>query len=146
MKIKNVWKNVEDPLELHTDNRGSIADIFYNHNIDHVAIVNSKPNVLRGNHYHKQSTQHMLMTQGSLEYWYRPVDSDEPAKMIVAKVGDLVSTPPNEIHALVIREDGNQFIVFSEGIRGGIAYESDTFRVNSIVPEDILTQNKEKII
>ena len=146
MKIKNVWKNVEDPLEFHADDRGSIADIFYNHNIEHVAIVNSEPNVLRGNHYHKQSTQHMLMTQGSLEYWYKPVDSDDPVKMIVAKVGDLVSTPPNEIHALVIREDGNQFVVFSEGIRGGPAYELDTFRVNSIVPEDVLTKNKENVI
>ena len=138
MKIKNVWEDVEVPLELHTDNRGSIVDVFYDHNIEHVAIVDSEPNVLRGNHYHKHSTQHMLMTKGSLEYWYKSVDSDKPAKMVIAKVGDIVSTPPNEIHALVIREDGNQFVVFSEGVRGGMDYESDTFRVNSIVPKDKL--------
>ena len=138
MQIKNIWKDVKEPLELHTDGRGSIVDIFYNDSIEHVAIVDSEPNVLRGNHYHKQSTQHMLMTKGSLEYWYKPVDSNELAKIVVAKVGDIVSTPPNEIHALVIREDGNQFVVFSEGIRGGMDYESDTFRVDSIVPEDML--------
>ena len=80
----------------------------------------------------------MLMTKGYLEYWYKPADSNELAKMVVAKVGDIVSTPPNEIHALVIREDGNQFVVFSEGVRGGMDYESDTFRVNCIVPEDML--------
>ena len=138
MKIKNIWTNVEKPLELHSDNRGSIVDIFYNDKIEHVAIVNSEPNVLRGNHYHKQSTQHMLMTKGSLEYWWKPVGSDDPAKMVIAFVGDIVSTPPNEIHALVIREDGNQFVVFSEGVRGGMDYESDTFRVPSIVPENKL--------
>tara|TARA_R110000822_G_scaffold8451_11_gene33210 strand:+ start:3819 stop:4238 length:420 start_codon:yes stop_codon:yes gene_type:complete len=138
MKIRNIWKNVEDPLELHTDDRGSIVDIFYNDKIEHVAVIHSDPNILRGNHYHKYSTQHMLMTRGSLEYWWKPAGSDEPAKMIVARVGDLVSTPPNEIHALVIREDGNQFIVFSEGVRGGTDYESDTFRVDSIVPQDKL--------
>ena len=138
MKIRNIWKNVEDPLELHADDRGSIVDIFYNDKIEHVAVIHSDPNVLRGNHYHKYSTQHMLMTRGSLEYWWKPAGSDEPAKMIVARVGDLVSTPPNEIHALVIREDGNQFIVFSEGVRGGTDYESDTFRVDSIVPQDKL--------
>ena len=138
MKIRNIWKNVEDPLELHTDDRGSIVDIFYNDKIEHVAVIHSDPNILRGNHYHKYSTQHMLMTRGSLEYWWKLAGSDEPAKMIVARVGDLVSTPPNEIHALVIREDGYQFIVFSEGVRGGTDYESDTFRVDSIVPQDKL--------
>jgi quercetin dioxygenase-like cupin family protein len=118
---------------MHTDARGAIADIFYSNPMDHVAIIDSNPGALRGNHYHKETTQHMLMTKGSLEYWYKPVDSGEPAKMVLAKVGDLVSTPPNEIHALVITEEGNQFIVFSEGKRGGKDYESDTFRVESIV-------------
>ena len=56
----------------------------------------------------------------------------------MANVGDMVSTPPNEIHALVIGDDGNEFIVFSQGLRGGSDYESDTFRVDSIVPEDRL--------
>lgn len=138
MKIKNIWKDVKEPLELHTDERGSIVDVFYNDDIEHVAVVDTEPNQLRGNHYHKKSTQHMLMTKGSLEYWYKPIDSEDDAKMVVAKVGDIVSTGPNEIHALVIREDGNQFIVFSEGVRGGMDYESDTFRVDSIVPEDML--------
>ncbi|MBX4211059.1 hypothetical protein KW783_03765 [Candidatus Parcubacteria bacterium] len=133
MKIKNIWKDVETPLELHTDARGAIADIFYNQPMDHVAIINSKPGVLRGNHYHKETTQHMLITKGSLEYWHKDVGSKEPAKMVVAREGDLVSTPPLEIHALVILKDGNQFIVFSEGKRGGKDYESDTFRVDSIV-------------
>lgn len=76
----------------------------------------------------------MLMTKGSLEYWYKPVDSDEPAQMVVAFVGDIVSTPPNEVHALRVGPEGNQFIVFSEGIRGGKDYESDTFRVENIIP------------
>ena len=138
MKIRNIWINIEEPLELHVDSRGSIVDVFYNDSIEHVAVVDTEPNQLRGNHYHKQSTQHMLMTKGSLEYWYKPVDSDEPAEMVVAEVGDIVSTLPNEIHALVIREDGNQFIVFSEGVRGGMDYESDTFRVDCIVPKEKL--------
>lgn len=133
MKIKNIWKNVEPPLESHADDRGIINDIFYNTNINHVAIIDSNPGAHRGNHYHKETTQHMLMTKGALEYWYKPVDSTEPAKMILAKEGDLVTTPPNEIHALVITDEGNQFIVFSEGKRGGKDYESDTYRTDNIV-------------
>ena len=133
MKIKNVWKDIEPPLESHFDDRGTITDIFYNTNINHVAIIDSEPGALRGNHYHKETTQHMLMTKGSLEYWYKPVDSNEPAKMVLAKEGDIVTTPPHEIHALVITDEGNQFVVFSEGKRGGKDYESDTFRTDNIV-------------
>ena len=131
---RNVWKDVKDPLELHEDDRGRIADIFYQENIQHVAIIDSKAGSLRGDHYHKQTTQHMLITKGSLEYWHKPVDSDEPAECEILKEGDVVTTPPNEIHALRILED-NQFVVFTEGVRGGKDYELDTFRVSpSIIP------------
>ncbi len=133
MNIRH-YNNIENTdLELHTDTRGSIVDLFFNENINHVARIKSKPNVIRGNHYHKLTTQHMLITQGSLEYWYKPVDSTEPAKMVLAQEGDIVSTGPYEIHALKIGPEGNEFIVFSEGIRGGKDYESDTFRVDNII-------------
>ena len=48
----------------------------------------------------------------------------------------MISTPPNEIHALKIGSDGNEFIVFSEGLRGGKDYESDTFRVSNIIENE----------
>ena len=133
MKIINIWKNVQKPLEMHTDDRGSIVDLFYDEDINHVATITSKPNVIRGNHYHKETTQHMLITKGSLEYWYKNVDSDKPSKMVEANEGDLVSTGPNEIHALRIGPEGNEFVVFSQGKRGGKDYESYTFRVDNII-------------
>ena len=133
MKKRNMWKNDGDLLELHVDDRGSIVDLFYDENINHVATVVSKPNAIRGNHYHKETTQHMLMTKGSLEYWYKPAGSDEEPKMVLAEVGDIVSTEPYEIHALRIGPEGNEFIVFSHGKRGGKDYESDTFRAENII-------------
>ena len=57
------------------DKRGTITDIFYKNNIQHVAIIKSKPNIRRGDHYHKKTTQWMYITQGSLEYWYKPLGS-----------------------------------------------------------------------
>ena len=39
--------------------------------------------------------------------------------MKLLKVGDLVETPPNEMHALKIGKNGNEFIVFTVGKRGG---------------------------
>jgi dTDP-4-dehydrorhamnose 3,5-epimerase-like enzyme len=121
MKLKKLKINFKDK-------RGSISDIFYNTSIQHVAIIKSKPNVLRGDHYHKKTTQWMLMTKGSMEYWYKKLNSKTKSKMKILKVGDLVETPPNEMHALKIRKDGNEFVVFSVGKRGGKDYESDTYR------------------
>ncbi|MFH1947496.1 MAG: hypothetical protein ABIJ23_05080 [Candidatus Magasanikbacteria bacterium] len=133
MKVINIYEDGNPSLEIHRDSRGIIADVFYDTTINHVAVVISEPNIIRGNHYHKETTQHMLITKGELEYWYKPVDSDEPAKMYLTKIGDLISTDPNEIHTLKITNKGNEFIVFSVGKRGGMDYESDTFRVESII-------------
>lgn len=133
MQVINIYENEDPTLEVHKDARGVIADVFYNTQINHVAIVSSEPNVVRGNHYHKETTQHMLITKGELEYWYKPVDSKETPKMYLTKIGDLISTGPNEIHTLKITDKGNEFIVFSEGKRGGKDYESDTFRVDPII-------------
>lgn len=133
MKVINVFNKKNDNLEIHKDDRGIIADVFYNTNIEHVAIIKSEPNTIRGNHYHKETTQSMLITKGSLEYWYKPFKSDEPSKMYLCQIGDLITTDPYEIHALRITDEGNEFIVFSEGKRGGMDYESDTYRVESII-------------
>jgi len=132
----NVFKDVKEPLELHQDARGRIADIFYKENIEHVAIIDSVAGALRGDHWHKHTEQHMLMTKGVMEYWHKRVDSDEPAICGVLYEGDIVTTPPNEIHALRMITD-QQFIVFTTGRRGGKDYESDTFRVQpTIIPQE----------
>ena len=132
--IKRNINNVADTnLELHSDDRGYIVDLFYNDNINHVAKIISVPNSIRGNHYHKETTQHMLITKGYLEYWYKPVEISGPAKMVLAEEGDIISTGPYEIHALKIGPFGNEFIVFSQGLRGGKDYEQDTFRVDNII-------------
>ena len=111
------------------DDRGTISDIFYNQNINHVAIIKSKKGALRGDHYHKKTTQYMYVTKGSLEYWYKKLNSKAKPKKKILKVGDLIKTPPLEMHALKILSY-NEFIVFSVGKRGGKDYESDTFRIS----------------
>lgn len=136
MKKINIYKNTNEALGKFEDNRGTIYDIFYKQSLEHVAIIKSKPNIIRGNHYHKLTTQHILITKGSLEYWYKNLDDDTVAKYEKCEVGDLISTPPYEIHALKILEQGNEFIVFSTGLRGGMDYESDTYRVETIIEKN----------
>ena len=121
-----------------SDERGTISDILYKTDIQHAAIIESKcGGLIRGNHYHKATTQHIFVTKGSLRYWYQPVDKSEPVKSVLVKEYELVSTPPEEIHALEIIEP-NQFVVFSHGIRGGDDYESDTFRVPPILTPEMV--------
>ena len=139
MKQKNIWDTPEAPIEMHTDDRGDITDIFYKSNIHHVAVVRSNKGAVRGNHYHKETTQYMLITKGALEYWHKPLESEGEAECILLQQGDFVETPPNEIHALNIVED-NEFVVFTTGLRGGQDYEADTFRIDGNI---IGTRNAE---
>jgi quercetin dioxygenase-like cupin family protein len=132
MKFKNIWKNVEEPLEYHEDKRGTIVDIFYKNNIEHVSYVTTKKGSIRGNHYHPNTTQYILFLNGSAKYWYKPKDGTNKAKFVKCSKGDIVMSPPNEIHAVEFLDD-TDFIEFLKGKRGGKDYESDTIRVNSIV-------------
>ncbi len=117
-----------------SDARGSISDIFYNTSIQHAAIIEShQAGVVRGNHYHKQTTQSVFVIKGRFRYWWQPVDQSQPPQSVLVEANDLVTSPPNEIHTMEMLEP-NTFIVFSSGPRGGQDYESDTFRVPSIVP------------
>ena len=77
----------------------------------------------------------MLITKGSLEYWYKMLNTDEEPQCVIMKKGDIISTPPFEVHALKIIDE-NEFIVFSEGMRGGKDYESDTIRIEGSIIGD----------
>ena len=121
-----------------SDERGSISDILCDAAIQHVGVIESKRSgLIRGNHYHKAATQHIFVTKGSFRYWYQPADKSEPVNSVLVREYEMISTPPYEIHALEILEP-NQFIVFSQGVRGGEDYESDTFRVPPILTPDMV--------
>ena len=123
------------------DRRGSISDVFYKKNINHVTIIKSKAGVKRGDHFHKKTTQWMLITKGSLEYWFKKKGSKNKPRKVILKEGDMVETPPYEMHALkIIRK--NEFIVFTIGKRGGKDYESDTYRFSpSLINSNKIDEN-----
>ena len=116
-----------------SDARGEIVDLIDHETFNALTVVTFRAGAVRGNHYHKQTTQHILITLGSLEYWYCQAEGSEP-QCYIAGVGDLVTSLPNEIHAMRMREY-TEFVAFTEGVRGGQDYEADTFRVNNIIPQ-----------
>jgi quercetin dioxygenase-like cupin family protein len=107
--------------------------MFYARNMNHGCIITNQPGAVRGNHYHKLTTQYTLVLSGTLTYYSRAVDSDEPAQTFVAGHGDMMISEPGEIHAMRTGEHGCTFLAFAEGPRGGEDYESDTYRVDSII-------------
>jgi quercetin dioxygenase-like cupin family protein len=133
MKYYNINKNIEKGLGQFTDERGTITDMFYARDMNHGCIITNTPGAVRGNHYHKLTTQYTLVLSGTLTYYSRSVEGDEPVQKFVAGHGDMIISEPGEIHAMRTGEHGCTFIAFAEGPRGGEDYESDTYRVDSIV-------------
>jgi dTDP-4-dehydrorhamnose 3,5-epimerase-like enzyme len=115
------------------DERGWIADILSHTPLQHAGYILSHKGAIRGNHYHKLTTQYLFLTRGRLKYWYQPLDHREPVRSVEVWRGDLVTTPPLEVHALEILASETEFLVLTDGVRGGKDYELDTFRVPSIV-------------
>jgi oxalate decarboxylase/phosphoglucose isomerase-like protein (cupin superfamily) len=135
MKHYNIYNNSEKGLGSFTDDRGTITDIFHLIDMNSACLITNMPGAVRANHYHKQTTQYTYILSGSLDYYSKPVDSEEPANVITAGVGDFIISEPNEIHAWRTGAEGCTLIAFAQGPRGGEDYENDTFRVNSIIPE-----------
>ena len=134
MKHYNIYDNNEEGLGKFSDDRGSITDIFYKANMNHACIITNAAGAIRGNHYHKFTTQYTYILAGSLHYYSKQVDSDQLADSFTAGPGDMVISAPNEIHAMKASDEGCVFLAFAEGPRGGEDYENDTFRVDSIIP------------
>ena len=109
MKKYNIFKNQDSELEIHLDDRGRIADAFFGVNINHVVVIDSLKGAVRGNHYHKETVQSILITKGSMEYWYKKLNDDLPAQFVIAVEGDVITSDNNEIHAMKMLEDNTQF-------------------------------------
>jgi hypothetical protein len=70
-----------------------------------------------------------------MRYWWQVSDKSQAANFIDVEVGDLITSEPNEIHTLQFLDEDSECVVFTEGPRGGVDYESDTYRVESIISE-----------
>ena len=123
------------PLKANfVDKRGKIADIFVNSPKDHCSYVTFNRKAIRGNHYHKKSTQYSLIIDGKLELYYSTINkiNNRLGKInkVIVKKNTLITHEPYDAHAF--REIGNGKAVifaFSCGLRGGEEYESDTYRL-----------------
>jgi quercetin dioxygenase-like cupin family protein len=108
------------------DRRGTITDVLDGTRVECVTLVTSKKGAVRGNHYHKKTTQYTYVLDGRFRLFTQRVG--RPVQSRLVKAGDLVVTPPLERHAFVALED-SLLIACAHGPRAGRSYESDTYRL-----------------
>ena len=108
------------------DRRGTITDVLDGTRVECVTLVTSKKGAVRGNHYHKKTTQYTYVLGGRFRLFTQRVGRAVQSRVV--KAGDLVVTPPLERHAFVALED-SLLIACAHGPRAGRSYESDTYRL-----------------
>jgi quercetin dioxygenase-like cupin family protein len=108
------------------DRRGTITDVLDGTRVECVTLVTSKKGAVRGNHYHKKTTQYTYVLDGRFRLFTQRVGRSVQSRLV--KAGDLVVTPPLERHAFVALED-SLLIACAHGPRAGRSYESDTYRL-----------------
>jgi quercetin dioxygenase-like cupin family protein len=109
-----------------TDRRGTITDVLDGIPVECVTLVTSKKGAVRGNHYHKKTTQYTYVLRGRYRLLTQRGEGRVQARVV--KAGELVITPPLERHAFIALES-SLLIACAHGPRAGRSYETDTYRL-----------------
>lgn len=89
--------------------------------------ITFKKGAVRGNHYHKHTTQHDFILTGELQCFY---EGDEIGKgSMLVRQGTSVVHEPGESHAYKALSD-SEMISVCFGMRKGKDYEKDTYRLD----------------
>ncbi len=114
-----------DPVFI--DERGIISDLI-NEPINHVGLITTEKEAVRGSHYHKKSSQYSYILQGRFEVLLAPYDQTTNIKKVMVNVGELIIIPPLVIHQFKALERSIMINMESQS-RSGTGYEDDTIRV-----------------
>ena len=105
------------------DHRGVIQDWFGpDEPIDSVTHITTLKGHVRGNHYHRATTQWTLVLSGRLVM-------TNGLHSTTMGAGRLIKHEPGDPHAWKALED-SACLVFTRGPRSGDQYESDTYRLD----------------
>lgn len=107
---------------VHEDDRGRIEDLKVGKDWS-ITYISFKKGAVRGNHYHKKTTQTDYILSGSLMY-----SRDGKEEMVVE--GDTLFIQATVKHAYKALTDA-EIISVCKGVRIGENYEEDTFRLET---------------
>ena len=110
----------------HRDKRGVIIDLLEKKKINAITFITQKKGKVRGNHFHKKTIQWNYLIKGKIKLITKK--KNRGVKEMMLSKGDLVVTSSNESHAIKAIQY-SEYLVFTQGPRGGKEYENDTFRL-----------------
>jgi hypothetical protein len=114
-KIKKLIRN--------KDRRGSIISVV-EEKTNNISIINCNSKTIRSNHLHKKDWHFMYILNGIMEYFFI---NENKIFFMKLKKGDVVFTPPKEIHATYFPVK-TVLLVASKNKRDQTTYEKDTIR------------------
>ena len=77
------------------DSRGSIVSLI-DEKTNNISIIRCNAKTIRSNHLHKKDWHFMYILDGAMEYFFM---NKKKIFFMKLKKGDLVFTPPKELHA-----------------------------------------------
>jgi dTDP-4-dehydrorhamnose 3,5-epimerase-like enzyme len=110
----------------YKDSRGVIMDLLEKKKINAITYITQNKGKVRGNHFHKKTIQWNYLMKGKIKIVAK--EKNKKIKEMILLKGDLVVTSSNESHAIKAIMY-SEYLVFTQGPRGGKEYENDTFRL-----------------
>jgi hypothetical protein len=121
-------KDIIEPVQKIEDARGFIQAIS-DLEMKSAAIIFTKKNQWRANHYHKNDWHFIYVTMGSFEYYFRKTNSNEDIKKKIINAGQVLFTGNMIDHAMFYTEE-TEILVVSKNPRDQKTYEEDTVRID----------------
>jgi dTDP-4-dehydrorhamnose 3,5-epimerase-like enzyme len=110
-----------------TDERGTITDLVNGVEFSHAGVITSVKGSIRGNHYHRRSSQYTYVMSGRIELVSR--DHGGEIETAIFEKGGFFLSPPEVDHAMRFLED-TEFLVLTTYARDDGGYEDDTVRLD----------------
>jgi UDP-2-acetamido-2,6-beta-L-arabino-hexul-4-ose reductase len=101
------------PLDLKTDNRGSLFELIKSDHFGQVFISKTRKGIMRGNHYHDSKVEKFCVIQGRAAIRFRHVLNQEVIDYHVSgeKI-EIVDIPPGYTHHIENLGDGEMIVLF----------------------------------
>lgn len=128
---------VVKPSETLEDSARGVIEKLAEGEYHSILRITSKKGTVRANHYHKGDSHLCYCTRGKIEYVWRDArDASAAVRRVTIGPGQLFSSPPMVLHAMVFLED-SEFYAFTTSPRHTQKdYEEDIVRETLVSPEE----------
>lgn len=106
-------KDFSYPLELKTDERGSLFELIKSEHFGQIFLSKTYPGVTRGNHYHDSKIEKFCVIQGRAVIRFRHILNSEVLEYQVSdEMIEVVDIPPGYTHHIENLGDGEMIVLF----------------------------------